>query len=146
MTTPPPRTLATLPQEPICKNPICKNQPARIKPPVDRGPAFWIAARLVRMSGAGEELAGAVGVGRVDEEGHLACVADAERMHGLDELAAHNRGDAVAVEQRADHERLGLIAAAAHLDQRGRGLRRRLPLRKLDDLAPASHRCDLYHS
>src|SRR6266545_1473116 len=141
MTTPPPRTLATLPQEPICKN-----QPARIKPPVDRGPAVWIAARLVRMSGAGEELAGAVGVGRVDEEGHLACVADAERMHGLDELAAHNRGDAVAVEQRADHERLGLIAAAAHLDQRGRGLRRRLPLRKLDDLAPASHRCDLYHS
>ena len=61
-------------------------------------------------------------------------------------LPAHHRRDAVAVEERADHERLGLVAAATHLDQSGLGLGRRLPLRKLDDLAPASHRCDLYHS
>ena len=82
----------------------------------------------------------------MDEQRHFARVAHAERVHRLDELPAHHRGDAVAVEERADHESLGLVAAASHLDQGGRGPGRRRPLRKLDDLAPASHRCDLYHS
>jgi hypothetical protein len=66
---------------------------------------------------AREEAAGALGVHGGHEEGNLARVADAERMHGLDELAAHDGGDAVTVEEGLDHEGLGLIAAAAHLDQ-----------------------------
>lgn len=68
-----------------------------------------------------QEPAGAVRVHGGHEEGDLPGVADTERVNGLDELAAHDGGDPVAVEERLDHEGLGLIAAAAHLHQaRGR--------------------------
>ena len=97
--------------------------------------------------GLSEEGQGAVGVGGGDEEGYRARVADAERMHGLDELPAHHRWDAVTIEQRAHYESLGLVPAAAHLDEgRSSGLSRRRPLREWDDLAPAYHREALYHS
>src|SRR5215831_20918036 len=94
----------------------------------------------------GEEAAGAIGVDGRHVQRHLAGVAHAERVYGLHELAAHHGGNAVAVEEGLDDQGLRLIATAPHLDQtRGRWLRRACP-RKRNDLAPACHCCDLYHS
>src|SRR6266540_5903486 len=49
--------------------------------------------------------------------------ADAEGVHGLGQVAAKYHPDPLALEDRADDERLGLVAAAAHLHEAGSGLR-----------------------
>jgi hypothetical protein len=95
---------------------------------------------------AGKKTAGALSVDRGHEKRDRTGIPDAERVHGLHELAAHDGGDAVAVEERLDHEGLRLIAAAAHLHEARGWLGRGGCLRKRYDLAPSCHDCDLYHS
>src|SRR5262249_8617165 len=103
-------------------------------------------ALLVAALHLGEQAAGAISVDGGHEQCHLAGVPDAERMHGLYELTAHDGGDAVAVEKGLDDQRLRLIAAAAHLDQAGGRRLGRTGSRERDDLATTCHCCDLYHS
>ena len=55
------------------------------------------------------------------EDDHLALVTHAEGMDGLGEIAPQHGTDAPALEEAAHHQRLPLVAAAAHLGEGGCG-------------------------
>ena len=64
-----------------------------------------------------EDQARAMCVAIGHEDDHLALVTDAEGIDGLGEIAPKHGPDAPALEEAAHHQRLALVATAAHLGE-----------------------------
>src|SRR5712692_501298 len=99
---------------------------------------WWRWKQSRRALPPGQDGAGPDGVFPMREEDHFGLPAHAERVDRLSEVAPEYDLDALALQQPANHQGFGLVAAAVHLDKARGGVSRRR-LGEADDLGPARH-------